>query len=899
MPGSVEPPIHVFLMSTPPPDDETRLASAGGTGTGHATGTATGGSSSGWLASSGAIDHGRFPPGTILGGRYRIVGKLGKGGMGEVFRADDLKLGQQVALKFLPPEVDRDPARLTQLHGEVRMARQVSHPNVCRVYDIDEVEGHTFLSMEYVDGEDLASLLRRIGRFPEERGLEIARQVCAGLAAAHERGVIHRDFKPANVMLDGTGRVRITDFGLAGVSGEALRAGTPAYMAPEQLAGQEVTARSDIYALGLVLYEIFTGKRALEGSNLAELIRRREQAEIVPPSAVTRGLSPEIDRAIMRCLVPDPAARPASALTVSAALPGGDPLAAALAAGETPSPEMVAAAGESTGLSQRLGVTLLGFVFVGLIVIAALSARNYIAGRTTFEKPVDVLEERAREILVAAGYPARGADNARGVSMTSEYVSWLGGQDRSPARWDGLANPPAPVLRFWYRTSPRELVPSPPNWTPLVNDPPLAVSGMATVIVDQQGRLLEFITMPPQVETGEAAGATSVDWAPLFKAASFNIADFTSVPPRWTPRIYAEERTAWEGPMPGSPDARVRVEAAAYRGRPVVFQVVWPWTVPLRMEQPRPSALMRTLAVGGSILLIVMLAGAVALARFNLKSGRADASGASRVALFLIAVWVASWALGSRHSLAADSEADLFLSSLAFSLLNVGFTWLFYLGLEPFVRRFCPEMLIGWTRVLRAQYRDPLVGRDVLIGCAVGVLFVLISAVSPVVAGAIAGVPPQPRVSVAVYLLGAEHSVSWLLRVLPNALQIAMVSTFAYVVLLALVRRRPVAIGILALLFSAVLLSEGGDDSLWLTALFAAMLVVPLLYVFLRYGLLALAATMAVNLALQSAPLTLDLTKPHALASSMTIILVGGLAAYAFTISRAGGGLLRRFVPAA
>ena len=140
-------------------------------------------------SSSGAIDHGRFAPGTILGGRYRIVGRLGRGGMGEVYRADDLKLGQPVALKFLPPDVDRDPARLTQLHTEVRMARQVSHPNVCRVYDIGEVDGHTFLSMEYVDGEDLASLLRRIGRFPQDRALEIARQICAGLAAAHERGV--------------------------------------------------------------------------------------------------------------------------------------------------------------------------------------------------------------------------------------------------------------------------------------------------------------------------------------------------------------------------------------------------------------------------------------------------------------------------------------------------------------------------------------------------------------------------------------------------------------------------------------------------------------------------------------------------------------------------------------
>jgi len=210
--------------------DETRLASGEPLADGRPLAPATPSSrtpsephrTTGWL-STPAIDHGRFPPGTVLGERYRVVGKLGKGGMGEVFRADDLKLGQQVALKFLPPEVDRDPVRLTQLHTEVRMARQVSHPNVCRVYDIDEVDGHTFLSMEYVDGEDLASLLRRIGRFNEERGLEISRQVCAGLAAAHERGVIHRDFKPANVMLDAAGHVRITDFGLAGASGETIR----------------------------------------------------------------------------------------------------------------------------------------------------------------------------------------------------------------------------------------------------------------------------------------------------------------------------------------------------------------------------------------------------------------------------------------------------------------------------------------------------------------------------------------------------------------------------------------------------------------------------------------------------------------------------------------------------
>src|SRR5688572_12192036 len=176
--------------------------------------------SSGWLTSSDSISHGRFGPGSLLDSRYRIIGLIGRGGMGEVYRADDLRLGQPVALKLLPDAVGTDAKRLAQFHNEVRTARQVSHPNICRVYDIGEVDGHLFLSMELVDGEDLASSLRRIGRFPEDKATEIARQICAGLAAAHERGVLHRDLKPANVMLDGTGKVRITDFGLAGARSE-------------------------------------------------------------------------------------------------------------------------------------------------------------------------------------------------------------------------------------------------------------------------------------------------------------------------------------------------------------------------------------------------------------------------------------------------------------------------------------------------------------------------------------------------------------------------------------------------------------------------------------------------------------------------------------------------------
>jgi len=255
------------------------------------------------LSSSNSLDEARFVPGTTLAGRYRIVGLLGRGGMGEVYRTDDLKLGQAVALKFLPEGWSQDGAALARFHREVRLARQVSHPNVCRVFDIGEAEGRTFLTMEYVDGEDLASLLRRIGRLPSDKALEIARQLCAGLAAAQEHGLVHRDLKPANIMLDGRGRVRITDFGLAARAGEdGERTGTPAYMAPEQLSGGEVTPKSDMYSLGLVLYEIFTGKRAFEATTLAEMLRLRNRSAPTHPSQIVKDIDPLVERVILRCL---------------------------------------------------------------------------------------------------------------------------------------------------------------------------------------------------------------------------------------------------------------------------------------------------------------------------------------------------------------------------------------------------------------------------------------------------------------------------------------------------------------------------------------------------------------------------------------------------------------------
>ncbi|HEX8255903.1 MAG TPA: serine/threonine-protein kinase, partial [Thermoanaerobaculia bacterium] len=316
------------------------------------------------------MDKARFIPGDVVAGRYRVVGLLGRGGMGEVYRADDLKLSQPVALKFLSEALSSNGAALARFHREVSLARQISHRHVCRVYDIGEHAGMHFLSMEFVRGEELASLLKRIGRLPLDKAIETARQLCAGLAAIHAAGVLHRDLKPANVMIDEQGDVRITDFGVAalseGVSGREAMVGTPAYMAPEQLAGGELTTRSDLYALGLVLYEAFTGNRPFTSTSVADIVRDRlgDTAPTTPSSWVA-DLPPLVDRVVLRCLEKDPERRPANALQVAGALPGGDPLAAALAAGETPSPQMVAAAPRQGSLRPWSAVLLLSWVVLG------------------------------------------------------------------------------------------------------------------------------------------------------------------------------------------------------------------------------------------------------------------------------------------------------------------------------------------------------------------------------------------------------------------------------------------------------------------------------------------------------------------------------------------------------
>src|SRR5579859_4818793 len=724
------------------------------------------------------MNEGRFLPGRLLLGRYRIIALLGKGGMGEVYRADDLTLGQGVAMKFLPDEAANDEGLLERFRGEVRIARRVSHPNVCRVYDVGEVDGQTFFTMEYVDGEDLASLLRRIGRLPQDKAVEMARQLCAGLAAAHTKGVLHRDLKPANIMLDGRGQVVITDFGLAGVAdnirGNEIRSGTPAYMAPEQLAGKEVSPRSDIYSLGLVLYEVFTGKKAFAEKPAA---MAHGQSDRTPsrPSSLVKDIDPIVEKVILRCLENEPTARPATALAVAAAMPGGDPLAAALAAGETPSPQLVAASGEKAGLRPGLAIVCLAAILVGLAAGYYLIVRYGAVEKMHLEQPPEVLAQKAREITARLGYPEKPIDSAYGFDYNSDFTDYVEKNQKTP-QWDAvMAGRPSP-LEFWYRQSPKYMAPTEVHdlqLTPGIleeEDPPLTVSGMISLELDPKGRLIQFQAISPQKDESNRTSAQP-DWSPLFAASEIDPAALKPTPPQWNSLASADTRAAWTGTWPGT-SFPLRVEAAAFHGQPVYFALIGDWTKPWRMVTPdseaqRKNNLSSMIFLG---MLISMLLGAAILARRNYRQGRADREGALRLAMFIFGLNVLLWLCRS-HFVASFQTFMNMMLCIAAGLLTGGMTWMLYLALEPWIRRRWPHAIISWSRLLAGQFRDPLVGRDLFFGVAFGVAWLVIVELGNIPLARV-GASPQP--SATSYLLGGRQALGQWLSQIPVSITVTL-----------------------------------------------------------------------------------------------------------------------------
>ena len=260
-----------------------------------------------------------------LASRYEILDPLGDGGMGLVYRVRDRETGEVLALKLLRPEIARDPAMMERFKDELRLARRITHKNVCRIYDFNRVDDVAYITMEYVDGESLRAYLQRAGRLTPERTIDLARQIAAGLGEAHVQGVVHRDLKPENVMLARDGLVKLMDFGIArALGGNTTTAktiiGTPQYMAPEQSQGRIVDQRTDIYALGLILYECLTGRRAFSGATPVEVALKQLKERPVPPRKLLAATPPHFEAIIMCCLEKEPARRYSSVAELQRAL---------------------------------------------------------------------------------------------------------------------------------------------------------------------------------------------------------------------------------------------------------------------------------------------------------------------------------------------------------------------------------------------------------------------------------------------------------------------------------------------------------------------------------------------------------------------------------------------------
>ena len=850
----------------------------------------------GRLSSSDTLDDARFLPGLMIADRYRVIGLLGKGGMGEVYRADDMKLGVPVALKFLPERLEQDEGRLQRFLNEVRVAREVSHANVCRVYDIGELDpstgsgrGRHFLSMEFVDGEDLASLLRRIGRVGDDKALQIARQICAGLAAAHAKGIVHRDLKPANVMIDGDGQVRITDFGLAGLAegfeGAEIRVGTPAYMSPEQIAGREVTLRSDIYSLGLLLYELFTGKAAFSAPTLAELSRMQQETMPSTPSTVVSGFDPAVESVINRCMEKDPTLRPVSALAVAAALPGGDPLAAALAAGETPSPEMVAAAGETGGLTPLAGLAYLALILIGIVGLIAISEQWVFPRQFAMTKPPQALVVEARELARGLGYDGPSKDSTYGYSGNGHYFDYVREHDQSPERWRSIGTIQPSLLTFWYRESPEPLVPLRAEGSASFDNPPMRTSGMLRLRLSTEGRLISFLAVPPQrVEQPPVAEAP--DWAALFAAAGLDENLLEPAAPEWNPLIDCSHRAAWTGAYPGQPEVPIRIEAGGFDAKPTYFEVVAAWDQPERMVGANDDSLARRAEVFVVVALYMLIVAALFLARRNLKKGRGDKRGAYAMAGYTFLLVIGAWALAAHHVLSIG-EVGMLGNALQGALFVAAVTWILYVALEPYMRRLWPDALISWSRLLAGHVRDPMVGRDLLLGSAAGVALAVGIVLARILPGWMghAGRPPVSN-SVAT-LPGARQVMSLLLEVQLGALLVP-VGVFLLILLARLVvRKQWIAVG-LALVIMTLMQGLQGSASLLGWTLSACIWTL-LIWIIVRRGLLAAVFTFVYANLLLTLPLTSDLSSWYAGRAWLGIGLLTAVALYGYYISSLAG----------
>jgi serine/threonine-protein kinase len=652
-------------------------------------------------------------------------------------------------------------------------------------------------------------------------------------------------------------------------------------MAPEQIEGRQVTVKTDLYSLGLVLYELFTGEQAYKAQSAAELARLQRETMPTSPSTHVEGFDPAVERVILRCLDKEPARRPGSALAIAAALPGGDPLAAALAAGETPSPELVAAAGEKVGLKPWIAWSCLALIAAGLPFAVMLIDRVMLLGSVPMELTPQVLQAKAQEIVTAVGYSDPPADTAYGFVYDDDYLDYLMENPPDEGVAERLADAPA-AIRYWYRQSPALIV----QEFLLARrvdrtDPPPLVPGMIAVELDPRGRLLELTRVPTDADT-MLEGDEVADWASLFSAAGLDFGAFTAVPPSGAPPVYADRLAAWEGSYPAQPDVAIHVEGASLRGRPVDFRVVGSW-VESREAGGGGGGIMGFV---GFLFVMLILATAFLMARYNVRQGRGDRRGALRLAVAFFAIQMTSWLLEARHVRSFD-EIGLFFGAVIQWFAAATLMWVVYLALEPFVRRRWPDLLVSWTRLLDQRFRDPLVGRDLLIGATVAVGLVLldeVSALAPSWAGGTVAYTRPPLLQLLGGRVVAGGLLGWAATLWPALLSLLLLILFRM-----LLKRNWAAFLAAWTIFSA--LSTGTDDG-FVALVFVGVFWGLFMLLLMRFGLLAALAALYLHAPLAHGIMTTDLGSWYSDYTIGALLLLVAVALYGFWVSFAGRPLL-------
>ncbi len=814
------------------------------------------------------------PPGTIIADRYRIVSQLGVGGMGIVYRADDLVLNQTVAIKFLPALVARNPAWLARFRIEARLARTVTHPNVCRVHDIGEADGEHFITMEFVAGEDLSGLLRQIGRFPSEKAVDIARQVCVGLAAAHCAGVLHRDLKPANIMLDGEGNARIMDFGIAGLSGQIaageIRAGTPAYMAPEQITGRDVTLESDIYALGLILYEMFSGCRAFQANTLDEYMQLHESATPTPLSEIVADLPGGIEEVVDQCLQKDPNKRPGSALHVAAALPGTDVLRLALASDMTPSPDLIAAAPARKSDSKNRK----WLVIAGISLLTSLSILRSVYPIQWDDLgtiPPAALAERARRILETAGLSVPDAYEAFGYCATED--AW-----RPMARAfvdDDIALEVDPITAtepcFYYRQSDRPLVSATLEnvfWRAgyaALWDPPLADANSRAVLFDKAGRLI-MLGIAPSAAAG-ASHTWDVDRVNevrrrLLHAAGIDTDRADALSKNERPPTIVQDCTITDlSPNAQSNRAVSVFVGCASRCNPAFFAAgMHPNEQPLGVPDVSIAVTSQRSVVitAQRVLFILLLLIAVPIGILKLRATKRDYRGVVRLAFLvvLLEIFAAVLRLGGSATFYDG------LSRLCMAVVRaVGFAGLlgvFYLMIDAYARRLWPHLLVTWNRLLLGRFSDPDVRFHTLVGVCVGCWLAFVAAAERVIVN-LFGMNVRT-------MFGGEriaeklHGFASALASYCGSVTQALIYGVLFLLLLVVVRtwiRHPTwAAVVCALVLAPIVVPRGAHQyTAWLTMGFGGAVVS--VWIMVRFGLLAIVVAIFVATILNTTPMNI------------------------------------------